>query len=445
MSLNKEVAFRDHLVDSIALHAAALLKHGWIDQAGHDTILKLLPSVTRSPQEKQEKQPPTQQPQLPPQPQRAPPTVPKRYSLASQSNSHGQDYHNPTPPSQASDPSRLSSSVSTSSVSSAGHVPTAAAGGPPPIPPSPAARKSVGTSTYRIAVKDYSSKEDGDLQFVTGDVIEILGEVDENWLSGSLKGKIGIFPKKFTEIKPNHTAPQGPPPHISPVPISSSGPSSSQRNSLTTSQASIGPPTRPPPLVPKPRPTSTISKEPSQVLHQIRSKYNGNLFGADAKSLKSLLGSGGETSLGVPITVLAPGEISSSSGSMVVLTFSCDAESGIVSPVIVGEPGSEPVPLELRLKEAKCGGGILLTRRGGGATAGGAPVNVPVGGVRLPMPGRASTTASTVGVGAWKVMPDGNMVSDRGNWHAVEDMGRLMVWDSPLEDQEWEVVATDDH
>ncbi|KAI8850356.1 hypothetical protein BC829DRAFT_166255 [Chytridium lagenaria] len=97
--------------------------------------------------------------------------------------------HEPVPPPA---PQRLPSA---SSVSSSG--PTA----PPPVPPSPAARKSVGAPTYRIAVKDYISKEDGDLNFVAGDVIEVIGEVDENWLNGSLKGKIGIFPKKFTDPK----------------------------------------------------------------------------------------------------------------------------------------------------------------------------------------------------------------------------------------------------
>ena len=36
---------------------------------------------------------------------------------------------------------------------------------------------------------------------MTGDVIELLGRVDQDWLRGRLGGKAGLFPAQFVEIK----------------------------------------------------------------------------------------------------------------------------------------------------------------------------------------------------------------------------------------------------
>lgn len=54
---------------------------------------------------------------------------------------------------------------------------------------------------YVVAVNDFDGEEDEDLGFRTGDVIEVIEDVDENWYRGRLSGKEGIFPKTFVESR----------------------------------------------------------------------------------------------------------------------------------------------------------------------------------------------------------------------------------------------------
>lgn len=48
-----------------------------------------------------------------------------------------------------------------------------------------------------VALYDYTSQGPEDLEFSEGDTIDILGEVNEEWLEGHCAGNIGIFPRCF--------------------------------------------------------------------------------------------------------------------------------------------------------------------------------------------------------------------------------------------------------
>ncbi len=41
---------------------------------------------------------------------------------------------------------------------------------------------------------------DDELELIVGDVIEILGQEEEGWWRGKLKGKIGVFPSNYVSI-----------------------------------------------------------------------------------------------------------------------------------------------------------------------------------------------------------------------------------------------------
>ena len=54
------------------------------------------------------------------------------------------------------------------------------------------------------SVYEYSSEHDEDLTFAVGEIIEVVGEEDDQWLSGHIVNKDGqkrqgIFPKNFIE------------------------------------------------------------------------------------------------------------------------------------------------------------------------------------------------------------------------------------------------------
>uniref|UniRef100_A0A8I6A5E9 Neutrophil cytosol factor 2 n=1 Tax=Rattus norvegicus TaxID=10116 RepID=A0A8I6A5E9_RAT len=53
--------------------------------------------------------------------------------------------------------------------------------------------------TQVVAIFSYDATQPEDLEFVEGDVILVLSHVNEEWLEGECKGKIGIFPKAFVE------------------------------------------------------------------------------------------------------------------------------------------------------------------------------------------------------------------------------------------------------
>ncbi|XP_012871240.1 PREDICTED: neutrophil cytosol factor 2 isoform X2 [Dipodomys ordii] len=50
-----------------------------------------------------------------------------------------------------------------------------------------------------VALFSYTATQPEDLEFLEGDVILVLSKVNEEWLEGECKGKVGIFPKAFVE------------------------------------------------------------------------------------------------------------------------------------------------------------------------------------------------------------------------------------------------------
>ncbi|XP_051806682.1 NADPH oxidase activator 1 [Acanthochromis polyacanthus] len=55
-----------------------------------------------------------------------------------------------------------------------------------------------------VALYDYASQGSEDLEFSEGDTIDILGEVNEEWLEGHCAGNIGIFPRCFAYMEDNN-------------------------------------------------------------------------------------------------------------------------------------------------------------------------------------------------------------------------------------------------
>lgn len=83
-----------------------------------------------------------------------------------------------------------------------------------PLPKPPLARllprctclKSVvfGLGIYFYATRyDYAGEQEGDLQFSTGDIINILDTSDPSgWWQGEVHGVTGVFPSNFVQMNP---------------------------------------------------------------------------------------------------------------------------------------------------------------------------------------------------------------------------------------------------
>lgn len=55
-----------------------------------------------------------------------------------------------------------------------------------------------------VALYDYDAQGPEDLEFSEGDTIDILGEVNQEWLEGHCGGSIGIFPSCFAYRENNN-------------------------------------------------------------------------------------------------------------------------------------------------------------------------------------------------------------------------------------------------
>ncbi|XP_004396936.1 PREDICTED: neutrophil cytosol factor 2 isoform X3 [Odobenus rosmarus divergens] len=63
-----------------------------------------------------------------------------------------------------------------------------------------------------VALFSYEATQPEDLEFQEGDIIQIISMVNEDWLEGECKGKIGIFPKAFVEehaTRDSESSPRG--------------------------------------------------------------------------------------------------------------------------------------------------------------------------------------------------------------------------------------------
>ncbi len=79
----------------------------------------------------------------------------------------------------------------------------AAKGKPPPPKPKPSRLSGVPGAETVTALYDYEAQAEGDLSFMTGDVIEIVTRTqnENEWWTGRVHGRQGQFPGK--SIAPN--------------------------------------------------------------------------------------------------------------------------------------------------------------------------------------------------------------------------------------------------
>ncbi|NXC71728.1 NCF2 factor, partial [Anhinga anhinga] len=68
----------------------------------------------------------------------------------------------------------------------------------PESPPQEATPQETGP-THVVAQYSYEATQPEDLEFQAGDVILVLSKVNDDWLEGQCKGKIGIFPSAFVQ------------------------------------------------------------------------------------------------------------------------------------------------------------------------------------------------------------------------------------------------------
>jgi amphiphysin len=96
--------------------------------------------------------------------------------------------------------SALSPSLSAASWGSAAKSKGAA---PPPPKPKPSRLSGVPATETVTALYDYEAQAEGDLSFLTGDVIEIITRTqnDQEWWTGKVRGKQGQFPGTNYDIR----------------------------------------------------------------------------------------------------------------------------------------------------------------------------------------------------------------------------------------------------
>lgn len=73
---------------------------------------------------------------------------------------------------------------------------------PPPPKPKPARLSGAPPAETATALYDYEAQAEGDLSFVTGDIIEIVQRTqnDNEWWSGKIRGKQGQFPANYVKM-----------------------------------------------------------------------------------------------------------------------------------------------------------------------------------------------------------------------------------------------------
>ena len=124
----------------------------------------------------------------------------KSYDPASARRTH--DFETPPPPYSSASPS-LNGDSSMGRANSTGSSWSSAAkakgAAPPPPRPKPSRFSGVPAPEKATALYDYEAQAVGDLSFSTGDLIEIVqkGATENEWWTGSLKGKTGQFPGTY--------------------------------------------------------------------------------------------------------------------------------------------------------------------------------------------------------------------------------------------------------
>lgn len=71
---------------------------------------------------------------------------------------------------------------------------------PLPSPVRSPARSPVQRGPCAQALYDFEAENPGELAFKEGDIVVLMQKIDDNWLQGSLSGKIGMFPTSYVQV-----------------------------------------------------------------------------------------------------------------------------------------------------------------------------------------------------------------------------------------------------
>lgn len=109
------------------------------------------------------------------------------------------------PPPYSPGPGGLTSPTA-ASAASWGSAAKAKGAAPPPPKPKPSRLSGVPAVEHVTALYDYEAQAEGDLSFITGDVIEIITRTqnDNEWWTGKVRGKQGQFPGKHATVTTRH-------------------------------------------------------------------------------------------------------------------------------------------------------------------------------------------------------------------------------------------------
>ncbi|KAJ3137434.1 hypothetical protein HK100_000647 [Physocladia obscura] len=425
--------FREHLIEVTVLHINALFRFNVIDGATHESLVTTLEAATAKATLSSSSLPAT--------------TIPTPTPTARLNENNNKTFAHRVSavpsPLLALSASPLPVVSAIPSISS--HSPSATASPLSSRKPSLSAAPT-NAPQIRIATKDFLTGVDGDLAFKIGDMIEVIAEVDENWMSGTFQGRTGIFPTNFTEprapktIAPSNSRPILPlspkpplttishlnnPPHPPPLtskPTSKIASSTHAANTATNntnntfSTASLSSslssynafttPSRPSVAgsifsttssIPQPQPPTAAST--THQFFYLRSKANGNVLGVEM-GLTSMV-THDSPILVVPLT----------SKNTEPLLLRRDDTGTLITP--------SNLAVDVRVGEWMNGGTVVLAKRV-------PPAGVPEGAFHQ----------------RWEVGSDGAVRSVDRNFQLVEDYGRAVIWegDVELEEQRWEMI-----
>jgi len=118
-------------------------------------------------------------------------------------SSISEETENPPPP-YSPGPSAATGDVKSPTLSSGswGSVAKAKGAAPPPPKPKPSRLSGVPATEHVTALYDYEAQAEGDLSFLTGDVIEIVSRTqnENEWWIGKVRGKQGQFPGNYVKL-----------------------------------------------------------------------------------------------------------------------------------------------------------------------------------------------------------------------------------------------------
>ncbi|CAN9187760.1 unnamed protein product [Alternaria alternata] len=118
-------------------------------------------------------------------------------------SSISEDTETPPPPYSAGPSAAVVGDVKSPTLSTGSWGSAAKAkGAPPPPKPKPSRLSGVPATETVTALYDYEAQAEGDLSFLTGDVIEIVSRTqnDNEWWIGKVRGKQGQFPGNYVKL-----------------------------------------------------------------------------------------------------------------------------------------------------------------------------------------------------------------------------------------------------